>query len=306
MKRKITVSIGIPAHNEENNIVNLLTSIVKQKGNNFILKKIFVVCDGCTDHTALLARKFGGNYKKIKVFEGKRRLGKMARLNEIYEMNNCDILFTFDADVVLKDDSVIKKIVKIFQNDKSVSLVVAHQIPVLPNNFFGKVVYAANRIWEETRIPVNKGDHIHNLQGSATALNKTLTEKIRYPSGLTSDQGYLYMEAKQYGIFKYAHNAAILYRPPDNYYDFRLLASRSIYQDRKTMVDHFGPEVLHEFHIPFEYKLNAISKMIAQSPVYGILSILLNIFVRIFHRKDSAVTSKTWEMAQSARKAIRL
>src|SRR3990170_5283265 len=46
LSEKFTVTVGIPAHNEEQNIKQLLTSIVSQKGN-FVLEKILVTTDGC-------------------------------------------------------------------------------------------------------------------------------------------------------------------------------------------------------------------------------------------------------------------
>lgn len=303
-RRKLTVTVGIPAHNEEANISNVLASILKQRGENFIIERIIVVCDGCTDRTASTTRRIARKHPKIEVIDDEKRLGKMARLNQIYQMNTTSVLFTFDADILLNGISVIKNMVNIFHRNNDVHLVAAHQIPVKPPHGIGRIFYTANRIWEETRIPVNNGDHIHNLQGSATALRASLARHIRYPTGLTADQGYLYMAARQFGRFQYVHRASILYRPPDNVYDFWLLASRSIFQDKKTMVDHFGPAVLQEYSIPPRYKAQAILNMWIQSPLYTSLALLFNILVRLFPRRDEAVKSVTWEMAQSARRAI--
>jgi len=51
MKKLITVSIGIPAYNEEANIGKLLSSLIKQKEAGFIIKEIIVVSDQSTDKT---------------------------------------------------------------------------------------------------------------------------------------------------------------------------------------------------------------------------------------------------------------
>ena len=51
MRKKLTVTIGIPAYNEEANVRNLLVSLLAQKETNFKLQEIIVVSDGSTDKT---------------------------------------------------------------------------------------------------------------------------------------------------------------------------------------------------------------------------------------------------------------
>ena len=53
MNKKLTVSVGIPAYDEEANIKSLLEAILQQRQENFILKSIIVVSDGSTDRTAI-------------------------------------------------------------------------------------------------------------------------------------------------------------------------------------------------------------------------------------------------------------
>ncbi|QQS39492.1 glycosyltransferase family 2 protein [Candidatus Woesebacteria bacterium] len=303
MKNKPTITIGIPAHNEEKNISNLLESVLGQKGN-FLIKTIYVVCDGCSDQTVKIAANFRTKTKLIKVINSPNRLGKMKRLNQIYSLNTSDYLFTFDADIVLSNNKVIENMVRKFRNNKSVVLVAAHQIPIMPDTFTGKILYTSNRIWEEVRIGVNDGDHIHNLQGSATALSKILAKHIHYPSTLTTDQNYLYLMAQHYGKFAYCKDAEILYRSTQSIYDFRLQASRSIYQDKKTIVEHFGHDIIDVYQVPLLFKIRAISKIMLHSPILTTLAILLNIYVRINPRKDKGATNKKWEMVQSTKLPI--
>lgn len=47
--KKLSVSVGIPAYNEEQNIASLIFGILKQKVNNITLKEIIVISDGSTD-----------------------------------------------------------------------------------------------------------------------------------------------------------------------------------------------------------------------------------------------------------------
>lgn len=301
--KKLTVTIGIPAHNEEANIGNLLRSILGQKGNNFTFENIVVVCDGCTDETAAIVKSFGTAGTNFTVVEGKKRLGKMARLNQIYTMNKSDILITLDADLILAEERAVQKIIRAFE-DPSVALAVFHQEPVVSDSFVGKICRAADMFWIESRIHVNGGDHAHNLQGSATAMRKIVAQKVKYPSGLNSDVEYLYMKGKSFGAFRYMYDAKAFYRAPDTLHDFWSIASRAIFYRRKSAMKYLGNDLNKIYEIPLTYKVRGLLTVFARSPLYTTLAIILNILVRIFPKKNRSVRSKTWEMAQSARKAI--
>ena len=76
MAIKLTsLSIGIPAYNEEGNITFLVNSILKQKLSGFILKEIIIVCDGCSDKTVSLVKSLKNN--KIKLIVNSQRQGKV-------------------------------------------------------------------------------------------------------------------------------------------------------------------------------------------------------------------------------------
>jgi len=277
-KPPLGVTIGIPAYNEEKNIANMLDSVMRQTGGNFRIEEIIVAIDGATDRTEAIVENYARRYPAISIFLTKHQ-GKMANLELIYKKNRSDILFTFDADIVLKDEHVIERVVKVFQDNPTVAFAACHQIPYPATSFVGKILEAGNRLWEETRIPIRGGEHIHNLQGSATAMRNIVAKNVSYPPTITSDSGYLYMSAKRFGRFCYMKDAAIIYQPPNNLYDFRLLSSRAIFQKRKTMFDHFGESIFEEYYVPLRYKLAAISKRMLASPVYTALAILLNILV---------------------------
>lgn len=304
MPKKPTITIGIPAYNEEANIANMLNSVLAQRGD-FTVEKILVVCDGCEDNTADIIRRFQRRYKNIVLIEGAKREGKMHRLNQIYKTNTSDILFTFDADIVLSDENVVENMVDKFRNDENVVLVAAHQVPVKPTNFQEKIFYTAYRLWEEARIYVNGGDHIHNLQGSASALRKDLVSKLRYPETLKTDQNFLYLYAKKFGKFIYAYQARIYYRPVRTFEDFRRLSERTLRHDQQTIKRHLGPEVLYEYKIPFRFKARAILRTLVNRPFFTLLVIGVNLFVRAFPLRESP-SSKKWDIVKTTKAVIRV
>src|SRR5882672_691911 len=108
MSKKINLSLGIAAYNEEKNMQNLLLALFSQQGIGFFLKEIIVFLDGSTDNTKeqILALK----NKKIKLLIGTKRRGKAARLNQICKQFSGDVLIIVDADVIIKDTKLIAKL----------------------------------------------------------------------------------------------------------------------------------------------------------------------------------------------------
>src|SRR6185437_3351645 len=106
--KRTTVSIGIPAFNEQANINQLLTLLLSQTGSNITLEKIFVISDGSTDKTDAEVAKI--HDPRIYFSDDRKRLGKSARLNEIVKLNTSDVLILMDADVVFNDKKLLSKL----------------------------------------------------------------------------------------------------------------------------------------------------------------------------------------------------
>jgi len=118
MKKIPTISIGIPAYNEEANIGNLLESILSQKQDSFVLKEMIVISDGSTDRTVQEAKKVSD--ERVKVIEGIERRGQAYRQNEICSRASADFLVLLNADILIKNNSLFIKIMKANQNRKNV------------------------------------------------------------------------------------------------------------------------------------------------------------------------------------------
>src|SRR5689334_482537 len=103
---KSTLSIGIPAYNEQANIKDLITALMNQVQENFVLEKIIVASDGSTDQTEQIVRSISDT--RVQLIADGQRKGQAARQNEIIEQLKSDLLLLLNADVLPTDNNFIE------------------------------------------------------------------------------------------------------------------------------------------------------------------------------------------------------
>ena len=117
---EVTITVLIPAHNEERLIGATIRSLMKQ---NRKPDRIIVVADNCTDGTVAVAKKLG-----IEVFKSVKNTDKKAgALNQalavlLPNMGENDTVMIMDADTVLRQ-GFLKSAVKHFEEDRGLSAI---------------------------------------------------------------------------------------------------------------------------------------------------------------------------------------
>ncbi|MEM2080859.1 MAG: glycosyltransferase family 2 protein [Candidatus Bathyarchaeia archaeon] len=114
-KYEPTVSILIPAHNEENVIGRLLQRICELTYPSDKLQ-IIVVDDASSDHTGQIAEEYSKRYERITVLHRDKEdggKGKPAALNFGLKHAKGEIVLCFDADYYPQRD-IVEKLVKVF------------------------------------------------------------------------------------------------------------------------------------------------------------------------------------------------
>jgi len=104
-----TVSVIIPAFNEQKNIAKTLNHIVRAdypKGK----MEVIVVNDGSTDNTEKIVKKIANenNFDFVRIINIKKNVGKCEALNLGVENAKGEVVITTDADTEFKQDSVRK------------------------------------------------------------------------------------------------------------------------------------------------------------------------------------------------------
>src|SRR3989344_8316550 len=125
-----TVSVGISAYNEEDNLGQLLSSICEQKEPSFAIKEIIVVADGSTDCTVQIARSFRDS--RLKLIEFPQRLGKNTAQNIICKEASGDFLVMIDADSLPLNRDYLTEMVNPLIRDPNLGIAGCEVLPLPP------------------------------------------------------------------------------------------------------------------------------------------------------------------------------
>lgn len=300
-KNAFSVTVGIPAYNEEANILHLLDSIMRQKGENFVIEKIIVLADNCTDKTEEKVLSFSEKFPQVALIQGRERKGKAYRLNELYRLNFSDILITFDADILLDKEDIIEKMAGFF-SDGTVAVVAANGRPLAGRTIAEKIIVAGERLWYEARKDFRGGENIYNSGGCAFALKKDFAEKMIFPPGTIAEQELIYLAAKKTGAkFIFAVDTKIYYRAPATLKDFFIQAGH-LKKIPDISSEYFGRSAEDERAMPYSYKFGAIIRTLGKCRIYGVLAIFLQIILKIVPwEKNNAAQNGIWPIALSTK-----
>lgn len=298
--KKFTVTVGIPAHNEEANIKNLLNSVLLQKMDNFELGEIIVISDGSADSTEKKVLEI--NSDKIKLISDGKRLGKPIRVNQIFREADSDIVVIFDADIKLEDDNVLDNLIKSFLNDNKIMLVSGKSEPLAPINFVQKVVYTGIKIWDEAK--KHSGSMMYLCEGPIRAFKKPLYKEIKFPP-TSADDVYPYLFSVQRGYkFHYVENALVRHKLPSTYADYTKQARR--YLDSENIhKKNFGDDFIKKHYtVTFYLKMKVFLKNLILNPFWTSAYFIFMLRPKInwfFYGRKISQKNGLWEIVKSTK-----
>lgn len=187
MAKTFLVSIIVPVHNEENNIIALLNRL-NPIINEYQHELIFID-DGSTDQTLPLLKKQAKSNKKIRVLSFNRNFGHQVALSCGYEHAKGDCVITIDAD--LQDPpEIIEQMIKEWQNGYQI---VYAKRKSRNDTFFKRFTahwfYRFLNFLSDTPIPSDVGDFRLQDKQVNTYL-KNLPEHSKFLRGLVAWGGF--------------------------------------------------------------------------------------------------------------------
>ena len=204
-----SISIGVCVYNEENNIKNLLNSLLNQK--NVKIKEIIVVSSACTDKTEeIIEKKFADNPKIILIKQEKRE-GKASAINLLLKHVSGDIVVLESGDTIPVEDT-IEHLTKPFKYE-NIGMTGGKPIPVNnPNTFIGFTVHL---LWNLHHKLALKNPKL----GELVAFRRRLINNI--PNDTAVDEACIEALIKEKGYeLVYVPNAIVSNKGPENISDF--------------------------------------------------------------------------------------
>lgn len=279
---KLTVSLGIPAYNEEANIKHLLKSLLAQKQDKFLLKEIIVISDGSTDKTVKFVQSFRN--PKIRVIDGTKRFGQSQRQNQIISLFKGDILVLIEADTLPSNSDAVNNLVTPFcrDNNYNLGMVVGYAVGIAPKNFFEKITVHGAKIKKEVFNEWKDGKNLYTSNGYAMrAFSPDFLAQLKWPEDVSEDS-YAYLKLCQLGFSIVKRPNAITYVKNVTNFNDRLKQSTKFISGKNSFKNYFSPQFVdNEFNLPITLILKHILKEFIKQPALTLLYLIQVIFIRL-------------------------
>jgi|SRR3989344_1292742 len=299
MKAKTTITIGIPAYNEEDNINLLVSDLLSQVQEEFQIKKIIIASDGSTDNTVNLLKKF--RHDKVKVIDGKKQKGVAYRQNQIMSQTQEEILILLNADIRIKDKMFVSKLVGPIKKHKY-DLVSGKSLETDPINFLEKIIYVSMLFKNLTFETYKNGNNFFTCHGTVRAFSKKFYKQLKFKQSFGEDlYSYLYCIKHRFK-YHYSSQANIYYKLPDKFLD-HLRQSTRFYYSLNRMKDEFG-SCFVDYHTnwPARESFAAGIKIFIKFPHLFLLYIPLALMTAVASKLKNYPQTQIWSTTISSKK----
>lgn len=235
--KKITVSIGIPAYNEEANIQRLVKALTKQTEKGFVIQEIIVIDDGSSDRTHDLLMSIKD--KRVKIIKNKDREGQVYCQNLFFELIKSDIAVLVEADIVLGSQRYIEALVSPIIKDPSVGIVYGHARQLRSHTIIGKTLNLQTKVYQ--LLNTLRKAKITGRGGKALA--RVIFENLRWPRRVPEDSYLSLWAMKNQVKCVFARNAVTYYKCAQTMFDW-LTQCQKIHSGKKALVKFFDSGVI--------------------------------------------------------------
>ena len=172
-KRNFSVSVLIPAYNEEKSLKGTVESVLESDYKS--IREVIIINDGSNDGTLKIARDLEKKYLKVRVLD-KKNSGKADSLNMAIKIAKGELIAVVDADSY-PDKNAISSMVGYF-NDSNVGAVTTRILVRNRDNFLGKMQAIEYKVIAFTRKLLGFLDSIYVTPGPMALYSKSALEKI--------------------------------------------------------------------------------------------------------------------------------
>lgn len=286
----VRVTVGIPAYNEEHNILHLLRSIEGSAGS---LVSEIIVSDDSSDGTTFLVEQFA---KKSPIpvvhFHHAKRRGAAAAWNEIFQRASGDTIVLYDADTLPEKGCTARLAAGVSGN---VALCASNSQPVRTRGVAGRAsAFISNwlRVVRKARLSQ------YTVMGRGLAIDSAAARRITIPHDMIAIDLYLQCAVMEMGLdVAYNDDAVVYFRPAESMQDLASQVLRAVNGHRqvKEHVERLG------VGLPLHVAIAQTARTVLLDPI-GAASVAIGYSPLPYYRSRLAGTnSALWHTAASSK-----
>lgn len=241
-EKKLTVTIGIPAYNEEANIAALLHAVLQQEESYFTLTKIIVVSDASRDNTVEKVEQIDD--RRISLVNHKHRKGQIFSQNEIFSLVNTDIVILLEADTIPQGKNYLYELLLPIIDNKKVGLVQGSWKPLPSQTFTGKVFSTQMLFYQELTENSEDASSLLCSGRGGRAFTERVYKQFHWPQSVPEDVYALSWCQKNNIMTVFQKSAICNYRSPQSFSDY-VKERQKIKSAELSLFKYFSPEYIH-------------------------------------------------------------
>ncbi|HSW97951.1 MAG TPA: glycosyltransferase family 2 protein, partial [Candidatus Saccharimonadales bacterium] len=216
--KKISVTVGIPTFNEEENITHLLQSLLNQKDTHAIIEKIHIIDDMSKDNTVKNVSTFQD--KRIQVLVRNKRLGQTSAQNIIFEEATTDVVLILEADTCPVEINYVDIMIQPLLKNSRIGYIQGSMIPLPSRTLLGKILNRHFSIFTKLVIE-NKSFHLPITSGRGGRIfAKAVYTRLRWPSDVPDDDyAAVWCIANNFSTY-FCRKAHCHYQRPQSFNDY--------------------------------------------------------------------------------------
>ncbi len=282
------VTVGIPAYNEEQNIVNLLQSL---EGQHRLISEV-IISDDSSDRTPAIVSEFAKSSPlAITLFHHGARRGAAAAWNEIFQKASGDAIVLYDADTI-PHPSCTEQLASRISEDTA--LCASNSQPVQAARIAGRASVFISSWLRSVRLT---GLSQYTVMGRAVAIDAAVAKKIQIPDMIAID---LYLQCRVIGMglnVAYNDNAVVYFKPANNMQDLASQVVRAV-NGHNQIKDLVSPL---NIGLPPHVAVTQALKNAAINPLGAISAIIGYSLMPYYRSRLENADSAKWQTAGSSK-----
>lgn len=269
------VSIAIPLI-ENAQVGLLLNSLLLQNENGFELSRILIVSDIPNDKTLDLVKLFKDS--RIEIIEGRKRLGKIIRLNQALDLLSFsnDHVLLLEPDNIPTDNDYIAKLIAHIPESEQFSYIYSDTTETKSANFVGHIFNVGYNIRHELFISSKVSNNLY-LSTGGRLLSNEFAKNFRWKKDNHKDF-FCYRKALESSLpLIFADEAKTYCKSAENLSDYL----KQSYNFQKALTKERSQSQIYKLHISKLKLIKVLSKYLLKHPFATLSYLLILLYSRL-------------------------